>query len=98
MLFILFYIELLSEFKERFVFLDPIFDIISIVDPREWRNSNIISFLPVVRRFSILKELIDMQKLDNEWRECYLLNPEDLGLSSGFIVEEYWSKIFEMIC
>ncbi|KAG5890191.1 hypothetical protein JTB14_010654 [Gonioctena quinquepunctata] len=89
-----FYIELISEIKKRFMFTDPIFDFISIVDPRECSKIN--SLLPVIKRFGFLKDFIDIQKLDNEWRGCYLIDSDNLGLSPNYSVEEYWSKVFAL--
>ncbi|KAG5870686.1 hypothetical protein JTB14_003884 [Gonioctena quinquepunctata] len=70
-----FYIELVTEIKKRFQYSDDIFDLVSVVDPRESTISN-ISLLPIIKRFTFLRSIIDAQKLDNEWREHSLVNPQ----------------------
>lgn len=91
-----FYIELCSEIKKRFVFDDPIFDVVKVVDPLMAQQFEPNSLGFIFNRFPFLKNLIDPQALDNEWREHALLDFKDLGLDKNMSVASYWQKVFKL--
>ncbi|XP_018563337.1 uncharacterized protein LOC111692190 [Anoplophora glabripennis] len=90
-----FYVELVSNIKERFQFSDPIYEILKVVDPNEAQSFNIKSVNNVLERFPILKDYVDSQELDNEWRRHALLNLDDLQMSMNE-PDIYWGKIFNL--
>ncbi|XP_072402181.1 uncharacterized protein [Diabrotica undecimpunctata] len=90
-----FYIELVSNIKNRFTFNDPIYKIISILDPKIAQSFEIKSLQCVTNQFPILKEYVNIQELDNEWRRHALLDFEKLNLNSDDC-EQYWSQIFNL--
>ncbi|KAH0540084.1 hypothetical protein KQX54_012404 [Cotesia glomerata] len=54
------------------------------------------SLQDVLIRFPILKDYVNSQALDQEWREHALLDYEKLGLDSDQIAEKYWIKVFNL--
>lgn len=90
-----FYITLVTEMKERYQFIDPVFDVIKIIDPPFAQSFKINSLQCVLRRFSILKQFVDQQKLDEEWR-AHCLNHEDYDLDSALPPEDYWRQVFQL--
>lgn len=91
-----FYIEIVTEIEKRFSFNDPIFDVIMIVDPKVAQEYKIKSFLPVFKRFAFLKDIINQQELDKEWRQHALLDYNLYNLDCNSTAEVYWSKIFSL--
>nr|CAI5859606.1 unnamed protein product [Callosobruchus analis] len=64
------YIELISNIKQRFTFEDDIYQYLNIVDP-----------FPLTGRFPALNETIQIQVLDDEWRQHPLLDLSSLNLN-----------------
>lgn len=91
-----FYVELVTQIKNRFTFNDELFNVLSIVDPKVAQSGEVTTLLPVVKRFPILNEYIASQELDNEWKDHSLLDFEELGLDKNLSVEKYWQKVFEL--
>lgn len=91
-----FYIELVKNIKDRFRFEDPIFKITEIIDPKTAQSFETKSLKHILDRFPILKDHVDIQALDNEWRRHALLNFEALELNNCNEPEQYWSKIFKL--
>lgn len=89
-----FYLELVSQIKKRFVFDQPIFEIIKVVDPLEAQSFATKSLEHVLKTFPVLNEYIDPQKLDNEWREHALLDYTAFEIDASKPAEEYWQHIF----
>jgi hypothetical protein len=63
-----------------------------VVDPQEAQSFNIKSLSHVVNRFPILKDVVNVQDVDNEWRQHALLNHNILDTDAGV----YWQKNFEL--
>ncbi|CAG5006021.1 unnamed protein product [Parnassius apollo] len=92
-----FYIELTSDITKRFDFGDPLFSIISAVNPSEAQQFLIKS--PVLKRFPVLYKFVTAQKLDDEWRTHALLDFEQHGLEihgDNINAESYWGKVFRL--
>ncbi|CAG5046361.1 unnamed protein product [Parnassius apollo] len=62
-----FYIKLTSDITKRFDFGDPLFSIISAVNPSEAQQFLIKSLVPVLKRFPVLYKFVTAQKLHDEW-------------------------------
>ncbi|CAH0546932.1 unnamed protein product [Brassicogethes aeneus] len=90
-----FYIELVSQIKKRFVFDDDVFDIVSIVDPMNAQSFSVRTLAKVTKRFPILKECINCQELDNEWRDHAHIDFKEMGMDPTKTAEEYWKQVFE---
>lgn len=88
-----FYIELVSEIKQRFDFSDSIFDLISIVEPSIAQSYNVKSLGNIFERFPYLKNVVNAQDLDNEWKR-HALEYESYNLGDTHSAEDYWSKLF----
>ncbi|XP_031328947.1 uncharacterized protein LOC116170670 [Photinus pyralis] len=91
-----FYIEVVTDIKTRFDFSDPVFEIIKIVDPGFAYGFEVKSLNFVVKRFPFLNDFIDIQELDNEWKEHALLDLHKLGINISYDAQEYWQKIFAL--
>lgn len=89
-----FYIELVSQIKTRFDFADPLYDFLQWVDPQEAQKFNVKSLSFVLERFPCLKNDIDAQKLDSEWKLHALTVPEDPDIDVSKPATEYWKKVF----
>lgn len=90
-----FYIELISEIKKRFKFEDELFSIIEVVNPLKAKTYEIKSLMGVFQRFPILKEHVNIQQVDNEWKTHALLDFKNYDLNFEN-AEEYWLKIFSL--
>lgn len=93
-----FCIEAVSQLKQRFDFSDTIFNLISVVDPAVAQSSTleIRSLIPVVSRFPQLKDHINLQQLEQEWRDFTFLDHSRHNLDSGMHAEEYWKRVFSL--
>jgi hypothetical protein len=63
-----FYIELVTQIKKKIDFSDPIYDIKAVVDPQEVQSFNIKSHSHVLNRFPTLKDVVNVQDVDNATR------------------------------
>ncbi|KAF2900047.1 hypothetical protein ILUMI_06139 [Ignelater luminosus] len=59
---------------------DPLFSIISAVNPSEAQQFKIKSLVPVLKRFSVFNKFVTAQKLDDEWRAHAMLDFARHGL------------------
>lgn len=91
-----FYIELCNQIKNRFTFEDDIFDIIEIVDPVKAQSFSVKSLTKVINKFSFLKNYINCQELDNEWRQHGLMDFKDLHMNPSKPAEEYWKHVLDL--
>jgi hypothetical protein len=93
-----FYIELVGQIKQRFDFSDPLFDIVNIVEPTIAQDEGfaVRTLSPVLTRFPILKNHVNPQKVDSEWKEHNLLDHKSLGLDPCKPAHEYWEKVFQL--
>lgn len=92
-----FYIELVTQIKKRFKFDDDIYTLIDIVDPMKAQTFEIKSLQQVLVKFPILKNFVDEQQLDNEWRRHALLDFEEMNLTQNIrCPEEYWQSVFDL--
>ncbi|KAI4454200.1 hat family c-terminal dimerization region [Holotrichia oblita] len=82
-----FYIALVKNMKEKFSFKEPIFNIIDILDPKIAQSFKTKSLINIINLFPVLKDHLDAQALDNEWRRHALLNE---------YCEQYWKQIFKL--
>lgn len=82
-----FYSELVTQIKKRFDFSDPVFEMCSIVNPKVALSYEIKTLYPILERFPVLK-VINLQTLDNEWREHALLDVCELGLNPQLPAQE----------
>lgn len=90
-----FYLELVSNIKSRFKFNDIIYDILKIVDPKEAQSFDVKSMNMVFERFPFLKDYLDPQQTDNEWRKHAFLNLENLEAPVNE-PDLYWAKILSL--
>lgn len=88
-----FYIELASQIKNRFVFTDNVFDIIEIVNPLKAQSFNRKSLIDIINKFPFIKEFINCQELDNEWRHHGTMDYIQLQMDPSKSVEEYWHYV-----
>ncbi|KAG5883793.1 hypothetical protein JTB14_036670 [Gonioctena quinquepunctata] len=86
---------LYKNIKEKFNFQDPIFNIIDILDPKVAQSFNTKSLKHIIDSFPVLKEHVDIQALDNEWKKHALLHFEDLHINVKDC-EQYCSEIFNL--
>lgn len=91
-----FYLKLLSEIRNCFTFEDELFNIISVLESKVAQNYEIKTLFPILQIFSVLKEFVVPQELDNEWRQHALLDHNKLNLPVDLPAEDYWSKIFQL--
>lgn len=89
-----FYITLVSEIKKRFIFKDELFNIIDMIDPLQAQSFKIKSLSNVLKRFPILKDYVNSQELDNEWRDHALMDFKELGMDPTKDAENYWKYVF----
>lgn len=92
-----FYMKLISEIKKRFTFDDSVFSLLEILDPLRAQSFETKSLSKVLERFPILREYVDTQELDNEWKAHALLNFAEHGLELPIeSAEKYWLKVFNL--
>lgn len=91
-----FYIELVTQIKKRFDFKDDLYTLIDIVNPSIAQKYDVKSLGPVLKKFPNLKNFVDEQQLDNEWRQHALLNFKELELDKEESAEKYWHKVFSL--
>jgi hypothetical protein len=96
-----FYVEALKQIQQRFKFDDPVFEIMSLLEPSNARQLKPNSLAGLFKRFPSLGNLCDKKKAESEWREQSLLAPRLFGCDSldevkGLTVEKYWKTIFQM--
>ncbi|KAF2886348.1 hypothetical protein ILUMI_19826 [Ignelater luminosus] len=78
---------------------DPLFFIISAVNPSEAQQFKIKSLVPVLKRFPVLNKFVTAQKLDDEWRAHAMLDFAQHGLEfhrDNIDAECYWGKVFHL--
>ncbi|CAH0721919.1 unnamed protein product, partial [Brenthis ino] len=91
-----FFTEIISQIKDRFEFKDSIFNILSVLEPKEAQSFEKKDLSDILSRFSTLNTIIDEKALGREWREHALLEYEKYGLQSNLPAEEYWRKVFQL--
>lgn len=90
-----FYIELVTQIKQRFNFKDELYILLEIVDPIKAQKYEIKSLIPILRKFPFLIDLIaGEQQLDNDWRQHAMLDFQELGLNKNDTAEKYWADVF----
>ncbi|XP_065370891.1 uncharacterized protein LOC135963040 [Calliphora vicina] len=89
-----FYIEAIHQIKSRFDFSDPIYSIVDIVNPKNAQNFEPKSLTLFTKRFPLFD--IDLQQLDNEWRQNALLDIVKFELNGSLEPEAYWLKVFKL--
>lgn len=70
------------------------YDILQWVEPKEAQKLNVKSPSLVLERFPCLKNDIDAQTLDSEWKLHALTIPEDPDIDVSKPATEYWKKAF----
>ena len=90
----MFYIECISQIKQRFNFADPVYEVLKILDPYYAQSYEKKSLVIFKERFPYVE--VCLQDLDNEWRCHALLNYKELQLDPSSNVEEYWPKVFSL--
>ncbi|KAJ8958370.1 hypothetical protein NQ314_006431 [Rhamnusium bicolor] len=73
-----------------------LFNFIEIVDPCKAQSFHIKSLSKVFERFPFLKERVDPQAVDNEWRNHATLDHEELGLNNKDNATDYWHNVFKL--
>jgi hypothetical protein len=93
-----FYVELVTEIKNRFDFSDELFTILNILEPKTAQEFSTKSLSAVFIRFPMLKDIskLDLQKTDSEWKNHALLDHSSLGLDPSRPALEYWTKVFNL--
>ncbi|KAK9892453.1 hypothetical protein WA026_019905 [Henosepilachna vigintioctopunctata] len=90
------YVQLVTEIKKRFIFSDPIFDIVSIVDPKVAQEYRVKSLTHILSRFPFLRTHVYSQELDNEWRQHALLDYTTHNIDVNNPADVYWGKVFSL--
>lgn len=67
-----------------------------MVDPVDAQKLSIKSLSHIFDRFPMLKDTVDRQKLDSEWRDHKLLDHEAMGLSLNQDACKYWESVFDL--
>lgn len=93
-----FYIELFTDIRRRFTFKEPIFQVINLVDPVVAQYFDVKSLLHVTKMFPILEPYVNVQEVDNEWREHALLDfsNHNIDKNKAHSAEDYWRDIFDL--
>lgn len=91
-----FYVELVTQVKTRFEFSDPLFSLISVIEPKVAQDFTVNTLQPLLNRFPVIKEFVDRQQVDNEWKAHAFLNYKELGLDSTKQPTEYWKDVFNL--
>lgn len=91
-----FYLELVTDIKKRFVFEDPLFDLIRVVDPKFAYSYEIKTLQHVLERFPVLCNFVDKQLLDNEWKKHALLDFNELEFNFTEDADDYWRQILKL--
>lgn len=92
-----FYIETIKQITQRFIFSDPLYDIIGeVVDPQKAQRFELKDISKVIKRFPNIKSDVDVEELNKEWKKHALLDFKELHLSPEVPIEEYWKKILNM--
>lgn len=89
-----FYIEVVTQIKSRFGFSDEIYTILDVVDPKNAQSFQPKSLFLFKKRFPSFN--MDLQKLDNEWRQHGLLDFDKYELHSDLEPDVYWRKVFKL--
>ncbi|CAH0388168.1 unnamed protein product [Bemisia tabaci] len=92
-----FYVKLVNEIKTKFsfVFTDPLYNFLKVVNPDQEVAAEIRSLSPIFSRFPYLKELVDYHKADVEWSTYLSCNFEKLKEMKDFSVAKYWKKVLQ---
>lgn len=91
-----FYVELVRVVKLKFNFNDEIYNIITIVDPQTAQDYETKTLSSLGKRFPILKQLINFQDLDTEYKRHALLDHAKQGLHPTLPAAIYWQKVFQL--
>ncbi|CAG9130431.1 unnamed protein product [Plutella xylostella] len=91
-----FYIEVINQIKDRFDFSYPVFDTISILDPKVAQAFERKDLNEVLKRFPVLKTVVDELALHKEWREHALLDHATLELDPSLTATSYWNMVFKL--
>lgn len=83
--------ELISDIKKRFTFKEPVFQVLNVVDPVIAQSFTIKSLMHITKMFPILEQHVNLQDLDNEWRDHALI---DHKIDKNKSAEEYWAEVF----
>jgi hypothetical protein len=62
------YIEAVSQIKQRFLFTDPVFKLIEVVDPEYAQSFKTKTLIPIWNRHPALKAVVKCEEVDQEWR------------------------------
>lgn len=101
-----FYVELVTQIKQRFVFSDSVYRILDIIKPKSVMNFEVRSLigLNVFKRFSQVVKTsegkedwrqINPSAAEEEWRSLALLDyKKEFGFDDNIGAHEFWQKIF----
>lgn len=92
----IFYIELITVVKENINFRDEVYDILPCLDPQVAQSFKRKSLIEVCKRFPIIQQFVNMQHLDNEWKEHALMEHAQEGLDATMPADIYWVKVLTM--
>ncbi|CAG9786569.1 unnamed protein product [Diatraea saccharalis] len=92
-----FYIEAIKQITQRFIFSDPLYDIIELVtDPQKAQSFETKDLTFVVNRFPYLRNDLDLEELNKEWKMHALLDFTHLNLSPNLEILDYWNNVFRL--
>ncbi|XP_046689130.1 uncharacterized protein LOC124375050, partial [Homalodisca vitripennis] len=91
-----FYVELVTQIKSRFDFSDEVFDVLSVLEPKSAQTFKVRSLAHVINRFPVLKKVVDVQKLDNQWKSHALLDFKEHKLDANESAMQYWKAVFSL--
>ena len=84
-----FLVEAVNQIQERFSDCHKL-DTLSCLSPITTYNLKVPSLSGLYQKMPFLKDVAELQKVDQEWR-CYSLNP---NLNENLSAEEYWKSVF----
>lgn len=96
-----FFIVSFSQILKQFDFIDPAFEIIELLKPRNARQLSPPTLYKLYERFPILNDSCDVDEAEREWRSHSNLPLELFEVSSQYALfelsaESYWRKVIEV--
>jgi hAT family C-terminal dimerisation region len=94
-----FYAKAVYEFKTRFNFEDDVYKILPILKPKNARKLSPQSLSCLFTRYPILRDHVNEDDADNEWRAHVNLSCDYFNVSEDFEfhnmdAEFYWNRVF----
>lgn len=89
-----FYSELCNQIKNRFLFSNSALEVLKVFNPDVSKSGNIPSLVKILNNFPKLKDVINKEHLNLEWRSI----PDVKDLENVEDLEEFWFSIINKKC